>query len=161
VGQTAVPGLDVEAARAAALAEQQRRIRAMGWWILAGFVTAGVGLVLGPVLFAVGFGAVALVLYLHGPFAFGARGAVLTDLGRGEVHVLHGSNTTRVEVRPDGGEPFRGVVSGARLEGWTPSEAHDPAVLFGNPDKGGFVVAVVGLSDGSTRVLGIRGIRPA
>jgi hypothetical protein len=159
VGDAAVPDLDVAAARAGALAEQQRRLRAMGRWIVVGLVVGGVGLVLGPVLFAVGFAIVVLALYTLGPYAFGARAAVLNELGRGELRVHPGTSTSRIEVRPERGPSFSGAVSGSRFQRWSPND-HDPVVLFGTPEKGGFVVAVSGRADGSTRSLGLQSIRP-
>ena len=159
MGDGVVPGLDVEAARAGALAEQQRRLRAMGRWIIVGLVVGGVGLVLGPVLLALGCAIVVLALYTLGPYTFGARAAVLNELGRGELRVHQGTSTSRIEVRPERGPSFTGARSGSRFQRWSPSD-HDPVVLFGSPEKGGFVVAVSGRPDGSTRSLGLQSIRP-
>ena len=177
-----VAGLGVEMARQAAEAERKRRTSSLVKFVPLGLAMvlfaftqglppteeetrrgaeATLGQNIGMVCFLVGFVVVVMALLTHLPYATRVTPALAEPLGEGEVRVYSGGKVTRASITLPDRRWVRGVVSGIRYRGWRPTPDGDPAQLFGTPKKGGFVVAVVWLPDGSMRVIGVRAIREA
>jgi hypothetical protein len=176
-----VPGLPVEVARQAIEAEQRRRRRSLLRWLAIGAALVVAGLLLGlppsaeevdrgaeattgeiagVVCLVVGVIAIGTALLVEVAFVTRARSVLGSPLGEGEVRMWTTRRNARAEVRGPSGGSRTGVAS-CRAQGWRDGAVRHPAQLFGSPDEGGYVAAVVWLPDGSTRVIGVNHLRAA